>query len=532
MALAAALPLALTTGAVRADTAPPDTSVPTTVSADALPTAQMNGVGWQQTILNGTVYVVGDFSAARPAGAAPGVNEVPRHNILAYDLQTGQLVSGFHPQLNAEARAVTSSPNGSVLYVGGSFTTVDGTKANRIVALDPRTGARISSFKVSADASVRAIAASSDTVWLGGAFSKVNGQPRSHLAAVKAADGSLRPFAPTTNARVNALALSPDRTKLVVGGAFTQLNGSDHPGYGLGAVDSSTGSSLPFPVNDTIRDAGSNASITSLTSDGTNVYGTGASFSFSDGNFEGAFAARWSDFSLAFMEDCHGDSYGAAVTSDVMYVVGHAHQCTGVGAFPDSNPSTHWRGLAFTKRATRTLQAQPSGSSYQSFTGKPAPSLLVWFPRLETGSYTGQNQGPWAVAATGRYVVMAGEFPTVNGAAQQGLVRFAVPDTAPNRQGPRLSGSAFTPTAQDAGGGRVDVSWGANWDRDNEQLTYKVFRDGTVVSTQSRLSTFWQLPQLSYRDTGVPAGSHSYKVKAIDPFGNAITSPTVTVVSH
>ena len=40
------------------------------VTADALPTVQVNGVVWDQTIVGNTVYVVGNFTQARPAGAA------------------------------------------------------------------------------------------------------------------------------------------------------------------------------------------------------------------------------------------------------------------------------------------------------------------------------------------------------------------------------------------------------------------------------------------------------------------------------
>ena len=40
------------------------------------------------------------------------------------------------------------------------------------------------------------------------------------------------------------------------------------------------------------------------------------------------------------------------------------------------------------------------------------------------GTFTGQDQAAWSVAANDQYVVLGGEFPTVNGDGQQGLVRF------------------------------------------------------------------------------------------------------------
>ena len=56
--------------------------------------------------------------------------------------------------------------------------------------------------------------------------------------------------------------------------------------------------------------------------------------------------------------------------------------------------------------------------------------------------------------------------------AQQGLVRFAVRPIAPNKVGAAVKGSAFVPTLATPAGGTVRISWPANWDQDNEALTY------------------------------------------------------------
>ncbi|HEV7186160.1 MAG TPA: PKD domain-containing protein, partial [Leifsonia sp.] len=59
-----------------ADTMPPDPTnpgSPPTVGADVLPTTQIDGVAWAQTVVGNTVYVAGKFTTARPAGAAAGV---------------------------------------------------------------------------------------------------------------------------------------------------------------------------------------------------------------------------------------------------------------------------------------------------------------------------------------------------------------------------------------------------------------------------------------------------------------------------
>ncbi|MBG6180770.1 PKD domain-containing protein [Arthrobacter sp. CAN_A1] len=514
------------------DTAPVNPGnprTPVTVSSDPLPTAQINGVAWQQVVVGNTVYVAGNFSTARPSGAAPNTQTVTRRNILAYNLTTGALLTGFAPTLNGQALTITAPPDGSRIYVGGDFTSVSGVSRSRIVALNPSTGAVITSFDPRVGGSVRALAATNSTVYIGGTYTSVGTASRSRLAAVQASNGALLPWNPNANNRVNALVISPDESSVVVGGAFTTLNGSNRPGYGLGRVNATTGTSLSLGVNDVVRNGGNDSAILSLSSDGASFYGTGYIFG-TGGNLEGAFAGNWSNDNLKWVEDCHGDTYGIWASSTAVYTAGHAHYCGNIGGFPQTEPRTWWRALAFSKAVTGTATRDIYG--YPSFTGQPTPNILSWFPQLDTGTATGQSQGPWAVAGNEQYVVMAGEFRNVNNRPQQGLVRFAVSSIAPNDDGPRVSGSAMNPTLAYLSAGTVRVRWTANWDRDNENLTYRVIRDRNAASpvhTVDRGSTFWQRPQQEFTDTGLSAGQHDYRIEAYDPFGNVARSDYVTV---
>ncbi|GER22676.1 hypothetical protein NCCP1664_11730 [Zafaria cholistanensis] len=515
-----------------ADTAPVnpnDPRTPVTVSSDPLPTAQHDGVAWQQVVVGNTVYVAGRFTRARPAGAAPGSQTVVRNNIMAYDLTTGALITTFAPSLNAQALTIAAAPDGSRIYVGGDFTSVNGTQVWRVAALNPSTGALIASFRPRVGGQVRAITVTNSAVYVGGNFGTVGTATRTRLAAMRPADGALLGWNPSANLRVNALVASPDSTQIVVGGAFTTLNGSNRPGYGLGRVNATTGASLPFNANNTVRNGGSDSAILSLSSDGTNVYGTGYIFG-TGGNLEGGFAARWSDGNIHWVEDCHGDTYGIWASSTAVYTAGHAHYCGNLGGFPETSPRTWHRAVAFSRAATGVMTRDIHG--YPSFTGVAAPSVLNWFPDLDTGTASGQNQGPWAVAGNEQYVVMAGEFRNVNGRPQQGLVRFAVRSLAPNRDGPRVSGANFRPTLAYLSPGTVRVRWQANWDRDNTNLTYRIIRNGNIASPAgqvTRESTFWQRPTLEFTDSGLAAGTHSYRIFAVDPLGNETRGDTVTV---
>lgn len=517
----------------RADTRPADPTnpaTPVTVSADPLPTVQIDGVVWSQAILGNRVYAGGSFTTARPAGAAPGVNTTPRANLLAYDITTGVLDTGFAPVLNAQARVVATSPDGRRVYVGGDFTTVNGETRNRIAAFDAATGQLIGTFAPNIGYHVYAIVATDTTVYVGGNFQGVGTATRNSLAAFRASDGALLDWAPrASGGMVRALALSPDGRKLAVGGHFTSMNGSSSAGYGLAMVDAVSGASLPMNANSIVRNAGANSAIMGLHSDGQFLYGVGYSFS-SGGVLEGAFKATWADGTLDWVQDCHGDSYSVTTLGDAVYVVGHPHYCGNVGGFQQGNPWFFRRALAFSKARTGTITKEPYG--YFNWEGNPSPSPLTWYPEIEAGTFTGQTQGPWSVASNSQYVVIGGEFPAINGVRQQGLVRFAVSSLAPNRQVPRLFLEGWPLRLNSFVPGVVQVNWSGNWDRDNEQLTYRLFREGvarpifeTVASTK-----FWDLPTMGFTDTGLtPGATHRYRIVAVDPFGNEAPSNWTSV---
>jgi PKD repeat protein len=523
----------LNTHADSAPANPADPTTPPTVTADGLPTVQIDGVAWSQAVIGNTVYVGGRFTNARPAGAAPGTNQTPRSNFLAYDLTTGQLITSFAPSFNAQVRTVTASPDGTRLYVGGDFTTVNGISRSRIAAFDVATGNLVPFFpSVAYHVHSIVVHPSGSPVYVGGNFNAVGSVARGQLAAFNAANGALLDWAPqAVGGLVKAMAISPDGTKLAVGGQFTSLNGSNNPGFGLGMVDAVTGANLPMAINSVVRNGGNTAGITSLHTNGNDFYGSGFWFG-GTGNFEGTFSASWDGGTINWLADCHGDTHSVYVMGDAVYNAGHAHECGGLGAqgFQRTEPWSFYRGLAFSRSATTTLVRDPYG--YFNFAGQPGPSQLNWFPALDAGTFTGQNQGPWHVAGNGQYVVMGGEFRNVNDTPQQGLVRFALPSIAPKQQIPRLFLNNWQPRVVSVNPGEARITWSGNWDRDNENFTYQVFRnnDGTRIATLSGRSRFYEMEQYGFTDTGLTPGSTvQYRVKAIDPFGNEAPSAWVSV---
>jgi hypothetical protein len=507
------------------------------VTADALPAPQIDGVVWDQVVAGNTVYVGGEFTTARPAGSKAGTNETPRSNFLAYDLHTGALLP-YAPSFDAAVMSLSVSPDGKRLYAGGRFTKANGTDRYRLAAFNLPSGDLVAGFQPYMDSRVESVVATNTAVFVGGVFTTVSKDSRAsstkfartQTAAFSATDATVLPWAPKlTGGKVKAMVISPDASKIVLGGTFRSLNGSTMPGTLIGAVDTNTGTTtLPWGMNATIPNGGAaldtriDYSIYSLSTDGQNVYGT-----MGPADFEGTFKASWVDGSLGWLADCHGDTYSVQPVGDVVYTASHAHDCGNARSFEDYLPPYQWyRALALTTATTQTTRAEDG--NYKNYAGQPSPTVLDWYPAFNTGTKTGTSQGPWDVTAAQGYVLYGGEFTQVNEKGQQGLVRFALPDKAPNKIAPSLAGADMKPTVTNFGGFYTRVTWPTNYDWDNANLTYQVIRNGDTskpVFETTQPSRFWERGTLRGADGPlVPGTTYTYQIRTVDPFGNATMS--------
>lgn len=519
---------------------PADSAVPSvrertssTVTADALPTVQINGIVWVQVMIGNVVYAGGEFTSARPAGAARGVDETPRKNLLAYDITTGELIATFAPAgFNGAVRALAVSSDKRTLYVGGDFTKAGNDVRNRFAALSASTGS-LKSTNISFNKTVRTLVADSRAVYVGGTFTLAGGKKRDRLAAIKVSNGKLSTWKAEANSTVKALVLTKGSKLLVAGGHFTKLNSTKAPGSG--AISPKTGKVETWKINKIVKNGGKkgtrSSSIMGLAVDGDTVYGTG--MTWGSGNFEGVFAASSKDGTLRWLQDCHGDTYSVAPIGDVVYSVGHAHYCSNIGGFPDTSDdakrrTTWYRALAVTKKAAGTVgkNGQTSSKAYTNFKGRPAPALLNWFPRLSSGTFTGEAQAAWSIVGNRTYVSMGGEFPMVNGTPQEGLVRMAIPSVAPNKVGPAGIGDMGL-SAQVQSGGKVALDWRQLWDRDDMKLTYSLTRNETLIYKRTVSVPFWKRSRMTFVDADAysdPSSTLKYYVTVTDPNGNSVTS--------
>ena len=212
-----------------------------------------------------------------------------------------------------------------------------------------------------------------------------------------------------------------------------------------------------------------------------------------------------------------------------MYVASHSHQCSNIGGFPEETPRVNRRATALSVAATGTVG--PKTISNSNFAGKPAPTVVHWYPTFYAGTFTGQTQAAWTVAGNSDYVVYGGEFPAVNTSYQQGLVRFAVPGKAPNK------GRSETVRCDEPGrrarrpAGRCGSPGPRRPTGTARTLTYRVIRDGDTrnpVYDSRQESVFYAPRTLSVVDRGLaPGSSHTYQVLVSDSFGNTAHSTVV-----
>ncbi len=505
------------------------------LGAAAASSWQSNATVWKMTYASasGDIFMVGDFTSLRPPGDAAGTGEVPATYFAALKASTGALdtaVAHTHTftgqaagSLPLTGGVVAASPDGSVVYVGGAFTTVDGSKRNHVAAFSATTGALLP-WNPNVNGKVSAIAAAGSTVYLGGTFTKVGSGAAvgANLAAVSASTGAVVPWGsavqPGTDGTVDALDATADDTQVVVGGYFDQVDGLTQSADGttpynkaaiIGGVSSATPGALePMPA-DSVVPVGTTANNTGCVSNVKDVVISGGAVYLADegtggGCFDGTWSANLNDGSLKWVNRCLGATQTIEVVGNYLYKGSHAHDCQSENT--NGDPSNYPQ---VPENQARHLLSESLSNGF----------LGPWYPF----SNAGPNLGPRAMATDGTQLYVGGDFTTMNHTGQQGIARFT-------------STSDFTtpqpaqPVAVASGAGSINVYAQAPVDLDDPDLTLQLFRDGgtTPIASTTVNSLFWKQPVVGWADTGLTVGgSHTYTVKALETngTGGSVLSP-------
>ncbi len=244
------LPVAATTPASAAQPVPGHTHLVPQVPRTDMPKIS-SGEIWDIAAIGNSVYIAGSFSSVTKNGTTTAVP-----GLTGWDINTGNLLPSFKPTITGGGvAAVEASPDGTKLFITGTFNTVGGLSRQKVAALNPTTGAPLASFAFTGATNNpgTALAATNTTLYVGGRFTRINATNHSGLAAVNSTTGAVDPnfnlnlsggIGVNGALTVQQLKLTHDETKLLVVHTGRQINGQDRLGVGL--IDTASKTLLPW----------------------------------------------------------------------------------------------------------------------------------------------------------------------------------------------------------------------------------------------------------------------------------------------
>jgi hypothetical protein len=316
---------------------------------------------WSTAVVNGEVVVAGAFTQACQAGpSTTGYCQtgttVTRDDIFAYQLGTGVIDPNFTPQFNeGPAYDVIAGPNNTV-YVGGAFTTVNGTSQQGLVQLNVNPGVTsgstadgsvVTAFTGSVNGYLRAMALNGNALYIGGKFSSVDGTKENGVARLNATTGALdttfglsisNPVTPSSALQAEGMSVTSDGTVLAIAGSFLDVAGQSRPrlalvdtGGGLGSAATLANWAAPILANpcanqhDYLRDVDFSPD-GSFLAIGTTGYESSprTSASVCDAVARFPTGATGTNIQPTWVDYAGGDSmYSVQVTGSVIYFGGH-----------------------------------------------------------------------------------------------------------------------------------------------------------------------------------------------------------------
>ena len=215
-----------------------------TVYVDGISTGVDAARVWRTAITGGVADIAASASTVFIAGSFTAVGGSARSGLAALDVADGSLAAGFDPVLDAAPGHVGLDPSGSVVYVAGSFTSIDGASRDGVAALATTDGTVDPAFAPTGfGGAVTALAVDDGRVYAG--YQRGVGPPPADagVAALERSDGTVAyivdayPTEFSESPLVSSIARVGDT--LYVSGGFEALGGRFR--NGAAAIDLPSG---------------------------------------------------------------------------------------------------------------------------------------------------------------------------------------------------------------------------------------------------------------------------------------------------
>ena len=159
-------------------------------STPAKGTPQLANTGTTQQVrqlvqCGGTMYAVGSFTSITWNGTS-----YSRNRAFSFQATSPFTVTSWNPNVNGTVNSIALSPDCSVAYLGGKFSSIGGTAVKNIAAVSTSTGTVISTFRHSANGQVNTLLAYNGHVLAGGYYTSINGSSANkYMTSLNASTG-------------------------------------------------------------------------------------------------------------------------------------------------------------------------------------------------------------------------------------------------------------------------------------------------------------------------------------------------------
>lgn len=371
---------------------------------------------WTVAVAGGSAFVGGYMTS---------INVTTRSNAAAFDAATGAL-EPWNPNVNfgfPGAAVYALAAGGGRVYIGGRFDYIGGSLESNIAAVDATTGALVSPWTGYATGDVYTLLLNGGVLYAGGNFHQIGGAVRERLAALDAATGDATAWNPDvydTFPTVRALAISG--STVYVGGQFIEIGGQER--NNIAALDATTGLATAW-------NPGASGMVHALAVSGGTVYAGGSfgSLGGADRQFLGALDAT-TGLPTSWYPDVYGDIYALAIGYGVLYaggelaVVGGEFRggmaeidlATGLATSWNPDPSIGIWGIRALAVVGATVYA---GGDFYDVVGQPR-SGIVCLGSSDVSAAPGEEGAPPAFG-----------LELASGSGNSVRIRYSIPEAGP-----------------------------------------------------------------------------------------------------